>query len=162
MTTTAPFLQKPPARREEGRREAGNANGAELCREPWSRAEKWILVAVCALALFVRMFRLSAFAIWVDEAHTWRDVTMPLSEFFDSARAWYPTSSLMLRAWLDSGALPKQITEAGESMTLVLQALADFHYDTLTVDLDGAAAGDGTVLLKLRNCPAAAAQLHQS
>ncbi len=51
---------------------------------------------------------------------------------------------------LDSGALPKQITEAGESMTLVLQALADFHYDTLTVDLAGAAAGDGTVLLKLQ------------
>jgi hypothetical protein len=108
MTTTAPFLQKPPARREEGRREAGNANGAEVRREPWSRAEQWILVAVCALALFVRMFRLSAFAIWVDEAHTWRDVTMPLSEFFDSARAWYPTSYLMLRALLDCGALPDE------------------------------------------------------
>lgn len=51
---------------------------------------------------------------------------------------------------LDSGALPKQITDAGESMTLVLQALADFHYDSLTVDLSGSPAGDGTVLLKLQ------------
>lgn len=51
---------------------------------------------------------------------------------------------------LDSGSLPKQITEAGESMTLVLQALADFHYDSLTIDLSGSPAGDGTVLLKLQ------------
>lgn len=51
---------------------------------------------------------------------------------------------------LDSGALPKQITEAGESMTLVLQALADFHYDSLTIDLSGPASGEGTVDLKLQ------------
>ena len=51
---------------------------------------------------------------------------------------------------LDSGALPKQLTDAGESMTLVLQALADFHYDSLIIDLAGEAAGDGTIMLKLR------------
>ncbi len=55
----------------------------------------------------------------------------------------------------DSFALPKQITDAGESMTLVLQALADFHYDSLVIALSGQAAGDGTVLLKLQgNNPA--------
>ena len=35
-------------------------------------------------------------------------------------------------------------------MTLVLQALADFHYDSMTSDLAGEAAGDGTVFLKLQ------------
>lgn len=51
---------------------------------------------------------------------------------------------------LNSTALPKQITEAGESMTLVLQALNDFHYDSLSIDLAREAAGDGTILLKLQ------------
>lgn len=50
---------------------------------------------------------------------------------------------------LDSDALPKQITDAGESMALVLQALADFHYDVLMIDVAGAAAGDGTVAIRL-------------
>ena len=43
---------------------------------------------------------------------------------------------------LDSGTLPRQITDAGESMTMVLQALADFHYDSMTIDLAGEAAGN--------------------
>jgi hypothetical protein len=56
---------------------------------------------------------------------------------------------------LNSGTLPKQITDAGEAMTLVLQALADFHYDSLVIDLAAEAAGDGTVMLKLQgNNPA--------
>ena len=50
---------------------------------------------------------------------------------------------------LDSFALPKQLTDAGESVTLMLQALADFHYESLSIDLNGEAAGDGTILLKL-------------
>jgi len=50
---------------------------------------------------------------------------------------------------LDGGVLPPQITDAGESMILVLQALTDFHYDSLTIDVDGRATGQGTVVLKL-------------
>ena len=50
---------------------------------------------------------------------------------------------------LRSGDLPRQIIDAGESMTLVLQALADFHYDKLTLDLAEDAAGNGTILLKI-------------
>jgi len=45
---------------------------------------------------------------------------------------------------------PKEITEAGESMSLALKALADFHYDSLAVDLAGNAAGEGTIMLKIQ------------
>jgi hypothetical protein len=56
---------------------------------------------------------------------------------------------------LRSDALPKQVTDAGESMTLALRALEDFHYDTLTLELARGAAGDGTITLRLQgNNPA--------
>lgn len=51
---------------------------------------------------------------------------------------------------LRSDALPKQITDAGESMTLALQALADFHYDTLAIDLARNPSGDGMIALRLQ------------
>jgi hypothetical protein len=51
---------------------------------------------------------------------------------------------------LGTDVLPKQITEAGESVSLVLKALADFHYDSLAVDLAGNAAGEGTIMLKIQ------------
>lgn len=51
---------------------------------------------------------------------------------------------------LDSGVLPQQVTDAGESMTLVLQALSDFHYDSMTIDLASEDGGGGTVVLKLQ------------
>jgi hypothetical protein len=47
------------------------------------------------------------------------------------------------------GSLPQQITEAGESVQLALQALSDFHYDKLGLDLDKAENGEGTVVLHL-------------
>ena len=51
---------------------------------------------------------------------------------------------------LRSDVLPKQITDAGESMTLALQALADFRYDTLAMDLAESPTGDGTITLRLQ------------
>lgn len=45
--------------------------------------------------------------------------------------------------------LPEQITQAGDSVQLALQALSDFHYDKLGLDLDKAADGEGTVVLHL-------------
>jgi hypothetical protein len=48
-----------------------------------------------------------------------------------------------------SDVLPKQITEVGESMTLALRALADFHYDTLAMDLAESSMGEGTIALRL-------------
>jgi hypothetical protein len=51
---------------------------------------------------------------------------------------------------LRSDALPKQISEAGESVTLVLKALADFHYDSLVVALAGDMLGQGVITLKIQ------------
>lgn len=51
--------------------------------------------------------------------------------------------------------LPKEITEAGESVQLALQAMADFHYESLTLELNSEENGDGTILFRvLGNNPA--------
>jgi hypothetical protein len=51
--------------------------------------------------------------------------------------------------------LPKEITEAGESVELALQAMADFHYDSLTLELNESVNGEGIILCRLRgNNPA--------
>lgn len=56
---------------------------------------------------------------------------------------------------LSRDALPKQITEAGASMNLALDALADFHYDTLEIDLSAGSDGSGDAALSLKgNNPA--------
>jgi Dicarboxylate transport len=49
----------------------------------------------------------------------------------------------------DPQRLPEALTKAGQSMTLALEALRNFHYDTLTLALEKAAEGHGTVLLQL-------------
>jgi hypothetical protein len=46
--------------------------------------------------------------------------------------------------------IPDQIASAGESVALVMQALSDFHYEGLSLDLDKARTGEGTVLLRLK------------
>lgn len=46
--------------------------------------------------------------------------------------------------------VPDQIASAGESVALMMQALSDFHYDSLSLDLDKAPTGEGTVLLRLK------------
>ena len=51
---------------------------------------------------------------------------------------------------LRSDVLPKQITDVGESMTLMLQVLADFRYYTLAMDFAESHAGDGTITLRLQ------------
>ena len=47
------------------------------------------------------------------------------------------------------GVLPPEIAQAGESVDLALKALANFHYTKLTLTLDKAETGEGTVLLQL-------------
>jgi len=51
---------------------------------------------------------------------------------------------------LRSDTLPKQVTDAGESMALVLRALEDFRYDTLEIELEGGPSGDGTITLRIK------------
>ncbi len=45
--------------------------------------------------------------------------------------------------------LPDALTSAGESVTLALQALSDFHYDKLVLAIDKSDTGEGIVLLQL-------------
>jgi hypothetical protein len=47
------------------------------------------------------------------------------------------------------GSLPPEIAKAGGSVELALQALSDFQYDRLTLELDKSSGGEGTVLLRL-------------
>lgn len=47
------------------------------------------------------------------------------------------------------GSLPSQIADAGAEVSLTLQALADFHYQTLALELEKAPAGDGYVKLSM-------------
>jgi hypothetical protein len=54
--------------------------------------------------------------------------------------------------------LPDQLAAAGQSVALAMQALADFHYDSLSLDLDKSAEGEGTVLLHLRGANPAVLQ----
>lgn len=49
----------------------------------------------------------------------------------------------------DPKRLPPELAGAGPSLSLALEALRDFHYDTLTLELQKAAEGRGTVLLHL-------------
>lgn len=46
--------------------------------------------------------------------------------------------------------LPQEITGAGEPVELMLEALADFHYETLALELEKRATGEGTILLHLK------------
>jgi hypothetical protein len=45
--------------------------------------------------------------------------------------------------------LPKEISGAGKEMTLALGALEDFHYTSLTLELNKALTGEGAILVRL-------------
>lgn len=67
-----------------------------------------VLLLITLVAGFLRLYDLGSWSLWVDEAHTYRDATLPLrgeNGFFSQYRSWYPSSFLMLRALLDSGLL---------------------------------------------------------
>ncbi len=68
----------------------------------------WALLAITFLGAALRLLRLGDWSFWVDEAHTWRDATMPESMFWDSNRGWYPLSYQLLRWWLESGFVSHQ------------------------------------------------------
>lgn len=66
---------------------------------PFRGRQALLLAAITALAAVLRLLHLGDWSIWVDEAHTWRDVTVPFDEFQRGGTSWYPTSFLLLR-WL--------------------------------------------------------------
>lgn len=58
------------------------------------------LLFVTVLAACVRFWNLGEWSLWIDEAHTWRDATMPLEAFFTSDRAMYGLSFVGVRVLL--------------------------------------------------------------
>jgi len=59
-----------------------------------------------------------------------------------------------------SDALPKEISGAGQPVQLALDALTDFHYETLALELNQASSGEGTILLKLHGSNPAVLEGH--
>jgi mannosyltransferase len=65
-----------------------------------------LVVLATAAAAALRWWHLGAWSFWIDEAHTFRDATMPLSGdngFLASDRAFYPLAFLAVRALLALG-----------------------------------------------------------
>jgi len=50
---------------------------------------------------------------------------------------------------LSSDTVPKEIGAAGQPVQLALAALTDFHYESLVLEIDQSAGGEGAILLKL-------------
>lgn len=70
------------------------------------RPHAWALLAITAVAAAVRCLGLGDWSLWVDEAHTWRDATMPLhgaNGFLATDRVLYPLTFLLLRQLIDAG-----------------------------------------------------------
>ncbi len=65
-----------------------------------------LLLGITALAAMMRLYKIGEWSFWVDEGHTWRDVTLPLWRFRESARGWYPLSYLGLRWSIEFLGLP--------------------------------------------------------
>lgn len=65
-----------------------------------------MLLLATAVAAALRLHDLGTWSLWIDEAHTWRDATMPLggeNGFLRSDRALYPLTFLALRGLLSLG-----------------------------------------------------------
>lgn len=84
---------------------------------PFTGVHIALLLGITLLAAVMRLYRLDQWSMWVDEAHSWRDATMPLGGddgFMSSPRKWYPATFLMLRWLLDLGWLPYSGGHAAE------------------------------------------------
>jgi 4-amino-4-deoxy-L-arabinose transferase-like glycosyltransferase len=65
----------------------------------------WLLGATL-LGLVLRFWQLGEWSLWIDEAHTWRDATLPIAGdrgFFGSDRGQYPLAFLLVRGLLALG-----------------------------------------------------------
>lgn len=68
--------------------------------QPFGRRQWMVILLATVVAAALRMYELGEWSMWVDEAHTWRDATMPLSGeggFLSGQRRFYPLPFLLLR-----------------------------------------------------------------
>lgn len=69
---------------------------------PFTRQHAYWLIGAGLVAAVLRFWDLGTWSIWVDEAHTWRDATLPMGGemgFFATDRGNYPLGFLLVR-WL--------------------------------------------------------------
>ena len=95
---------------------------APLAAVPFTTRQLLWLLGITALAGVLRLWHLGEWSIWVDEAHTWRDVTVPLDRFLGEERSWYPTSFLFLRGLMES--LLPQFTEEWQRLPFAVCGVA--------------------------------------
>ena len=84
------------------------APDAALQAQPFGRRHWWLIVIATVLAAGLRMLELGEWSLWIDEAHTWRDATMPFDGedgFMASARRFYALPFLLLRFLFGIGVL---------------------------------------------------------
>lgn len=68
--------------------------------KPFGRRQWMLILVATVVAAALRMYQLGVWSMWVDEAHTWRDATMPLTGergFMEEQRRYYPLPFLLLR-----------------------------------------------------------------
>jgi mannosyltransferase len=70
----------------------------QLGRQHWF----WLVLAT-AVAALLRGWHLGTWSLWIDEAHTWRDATMPMEMFLKEQRVTYPLTFLLLRGLFGLG-----------------------------------------------------------
>ena len=70
----------------------------------FSTRQLWLLLLIVVLGAALRLYHLGSWSMWVDEAHTWRDATIPLDEFWRRpGLAGHPIAYLILRSVVDLG-----------------------------------------------------------
>ncbi|MCR9247946.1 MAG: glycosyltransferase family 39 protein [bacterium] len=104
-----------------GSRRRRQPRGAAAERALQRRRWLWIGLVTLGAAL-LRLADIGTWSFWVDEAHTFRDATMPLDGeggFWEQDRAKYPLTFLLVRLLLDT-----QLVSTGEGAIRLPFALA--------------------------------------
>jgi 4-amino-4-deoxy-L-arabinose transferase-like glycosyltransferase len=86
----------------------GSIPDSGFASAPFLRQHWWVIGLATLVAAALRMLELGEWSLWIDEAHTWRDATMPLTGengFMESQRRFYPAPFLLLRFLFGAGVL---------------------------------------------------------
>ena len=97
------------ARKRSGktpRRRSGNPSndrgGTRMTRIKRALSDHWELLAICAIAVALRLPYLEGRSLWFDEASSWRTASFPPAEMMDSLRmnVHLPLYYLLLKGWM--------------------------------------------------------------
>jgi len=78
---------------------------------PFSRRQLGWMLIFTVLAAVLRLTSLGEWSLWIDEAHTFRDVTAPSEVFWGNGTSNYPLSYLLLRGFVGMfGMMPSDLS----------------------------------------------------